>query len=66
MQGRLSLQILLALSWTPPGRPTVDALGWFHVTIARLEDFVGRPVMISRTGYTGALGVEVLDAPRDL
>ncbi len=63
LQGRHSRAILSEIFWTPPDRPSVDELGWFRFTIARLGDFGGTPVMISRTGYTGELGYEVFCHP---
>ncbi|MAQ83854.1 MAG: aminomethyltransferase [Maritimibacter sp.] len=65
VQGRLSREILSEVFWTPPARPTVDELGWFRFTIARIGGFDGMPVMISRTGYTGELGYEVFCHPKD-
>ena len=51
--------------WNPPEQPSVDELGWFRFTIARIGDERGIPVVISRTGYSGELGYEVFAAPRD-
>ena len=42
--------------WTPPGRPSVDELGWFRFTVGRIGGYQGIPVVLSRTGYTGELG----------
>jgi aminomethyltransferase len=36
--------------------PEIDALGYFHLTPAKIGDV---PVIISRTGYTGDLGYEI-------
>ena len=65
VQGPNSRELLKPLFWTPPQQPTVEELGWFRFTIARLGDFHGVPVVISRTGYTGELGYEIFCHPRD-
>ena len=65
VQGRLSRQILREVFWTPPIRPTIDELGWFRLTVARIGDERGTAVVISRTGYSGELGYEVFCHPRD-
>ncbi|KMW57784.1 Aminomethyltransferase (glycine cleavage system T protein) [Candidatus Rhodobacter oscarellae] len=65
VQGRLSREILSQIFWTPPKQPTIDELGWFRLTIARVGDFSGTSVVISRTGYSGELGYEIFCHPRD-
>lgn len=65
LQGRLSLDILNKVMWTPPTQPTLDELGWFRFTVARLGDFHGPACVVSRTGYSGELGVEVFCHPKD-
>ncbi|MBB96076.1 MAG: aminomethyltransferase [Rhodobacteraceae bacterium] len=65
VQGRLSRAILASIFWTPPLQPTVEELGWFRFTIARIGGYDGVPVVISRTGYTGELGYEVFCHPKD-
>ncbi len=65
VQGPLSQEILASVFWTPPAQPTLSELGWFRFTIARIGDFDGLPVVISRTGYSGELGYEVFCHPRD-
>lgn len=65
VQGRLSREILADVFWTPPAQPTVEELGWFRFTIARIGGYDGTPVVISRTGYTGELGYEVFCHPKD-
>jgi aminomethyltransferase len=65
VQGRHSRAILAAVFWTPPTQPTIEELGWFRLTIARVGDFSGIPVVISRTGYSGELGYEVFCHPKD-
>ncbi len=65
VQGRLSRDILSKLFWTPPTQPSVADLPWFRFTIARLDDFNGTSVVISRTGYSGELGYEIFCHPKD-
>ena len=64
VQGRLSRDILAEVFWTAPAQPTVEELGWFRFTIARVGGYDGLPVVISRTGYTGELGYEVFCHPK--
>ncbi len=67
VQGPNSRRILEQAVWTRPDQPTIAELGWFRFTIARVGDFDGIPLVVSRTGYTGELGYEVFchrtDAP---
>jgi aminomethyltransferase len=63
VQGPLSRDIMREVIWTPPGQPTIDELGWFRLTIARIGGELGIPVVVSRTGYTGELGFEVFCHP---
>jgi aminomethyltransferase len=65
VQGRLSREILREIFWTPPTQPTIDDLGWFRLTIARVGDIGGTSVVISRTGYSGELGYEIFCHPKD-
>jgi len=65
IQGRLSREILDAVFWTAPAQPTINELGWFRLTIARVGDVRGTAVVISRTGYSGELGYEVFCHPKD-
>ncbi len=65
VQGRLSREILSEIFWTPPTQPTIDELGWFRLTIARIGDVHGTSVVISRTGYSGELGYEIFCHPKD-
>lgn len=65
VQGRLSREILKEIFWTPPTQPTIEELGWFRLTIARVGDFSGTSVVISRTGYSGELGYEIFCHPKD-
>ena len=64
VQGRFSREILDEVFWTPPLQPTIQELGWFRLTIARIGDYDGIPVVISRTGYSGELGYEVFCHPK--
>ena len=65
VQGRHSREILSQIFWTPPQQPTIDELPWFRLTIARVGDFAGTSVVISRTGYSGELGYEIFCHPKD-
>jgi aminomethyltransferase len=53
------------LVWTAPHNPEFDQLGWFRHTPARLRNESGTPFVVSRTGYTGELGYEVMCHPKD-
>jgi len=64
VQGPRSRDILKAIIWTRPDQATVEELGWFRFSIARLNDEHGIPIIISRTGYTGELGYEIFCHPR--
>ncbi len=65
VQGPHSRDILKKFVWTPPAQPTAEELGWFRFTIARVNEFGGIPIMVSRTGYTGELGYEIWCHPKD-
>ena len=65
VQGPNSRRILEQVIWTRPDQPTISELGWFRFTIARIGDFDGIPLVVSRTGYTGELGYEVFCHPTD-
>jgi aminomethyltransferase len=65
VQGPKSREILKSIIWTPGGRPTIEELGWFRMTVGRIHGYQGIPVMVSRTGYTGELGYEVFCHPKD-
>ncbi|MFK7943915.1 MAG: DUF1989 domain-containing protein [Paracoccaceae bacterium] len=65
VQGPVSRDILAKVFWTGPTQPTVEELGWFRFAVARVGDFDGTPVVISRTGYSGELGYEVFCHPKD-
>jgi aminomethyltransferase len=64
VQGPNSKAILQELMWTRPDQPTIDELGWFRFTIARVGGHDGIPIVVSRTGYTGELGFEVFCHPK--
>jgi aminomethyltransferase len=65
VQGPKSREILKQIIWTAPAQPSLDELGWFRFAIARLGDFDGIPLVVSRTGYTGELGYEIWCHPKD-
>jgi aminomethyltransferase len=51
--------------WTPAGQPSFEELTWFRFTVGRLGGQGGRPVLVSRTGYSGELGYELWCHPSD-
>ena len=63
VQGPLSREILSEVVWTRPDQPTIEELGWFRLSVARIGDEHGVPIVVSRTGYTGELGFEVFCHP---
>lgn len=65
VQGPESRALLDKLVWTAPHNPEFNQLGWFRFSPARLNDENGTPFVISRTGYTGELGYEVMCHPKD-
>jgi aminomethyltransferase len=65
VQGPESRDLLKKLVWTAPHNPEFEQLGWFRFTPARLRNESGTPFVISRTGYTGELGYEVMCHPKD-
>ena len=65
VQGPNSREIMRRMIWTAPHQPTIDELGWFRFTIARLGGPEGAPLVVSRTGYTGELGFEIFCHPKD-
>ena len=65
IQGPASRDILKQVIWTPPAQPAIDELEWFRFAVARIVDFDGIPLVVSRTGYTGELGYEVFCHPKD-
>jgi aminomethyltransferase len=65
LQGPRSRDILKNVFWTSPAQPTIEELGWFRFSIARIKDFHGASCVVSRTGYSGELGYEIFCHPRD-
>jgi len=65
VQGPNSREIMKRIIWTAPAQATVEELGWFRHTVARLHSFDGAPLVVSRTGYTGELGYEIFCHPKD-
>ena len=65
VQGPNSRDLLRNIVWTAPHNPEFDQLGWFRHTPARLNSETGTAFVLSRTGYTGELGYEVLCHPKD-
>jgi len=65
VQGPKSREILKEIVWTAPAQPNLGELGWFRFAVARLGDFDGAPLVVSRTGYTGELGYEIFCHPKD-
>ena len=65
VQGPKSRDLLKKIIWTRPDQATVEELGWFRFSIARIGDEHGIPLVLSRTGYTGELGYEVFCHPKD-
>ena len=52
IQGPKSRDILKQVVWTPPGQPSLEELAWFHFAIARIGDWNGPAVVVSRTGHS--------------
>ena len=65
VQGPKSREILERILWTGPTWQTIGELGWFRFSVARLHDFHGMALVVSRTGYTGELGYELFCHPKD-
>jgi len=65
VQGPNSRKILEKFVWTAPAQPTIKELQWFRFAIARIDDHLGTPIIVSRTGYTGELGFEIWCHPND-
>ena len=64
VQGPNSRDILRKILWTRPDQASIDELGWFRFSIARIGDEHGIPLVVSRTGYTGELGYEIFCHPK--
>ena len=65
VQGPKSRDILERILWTGPTWQTIGELDWFRFSVARLHDFHGMALVVSRTGYTGELGYELFCHPKD-
>ncbi|MEM7196188.1 MAG: DUF1989 domain-containing protein [Pseudomonadota bacterium] len=65
VQGPKSRCVLEKCIWTRPDQASVSELEWFRMSVARLNDDLGIPLVVSRTGYTGELGYEVFCHPKD-
>jgi len=65
VQGPNSRKILEKFVWTAPAQPKLSELQWFRFAIARIDDHIGTPIIVSRTGYTGELGFELWCHPKD-
>ncbi|MFP6704569.1 MAG: DUF1989 domain-containing protein [Alphaproteobacteria bacterium] len=65
VQGPLSREILQDVFWSAPLQPTIEELGWFRFSVARIGDFDGASCVVSRTGYSGELGYEIFCHPKD-
>jgi aminomethyltransferase len=65
VQGPECRALLEKIVWTAPHNPEFMQLGWFRFSPARLNNENGTPFVISRTGYTGELGYEVMCHPKD-
>jgi aminomethyltransferase len=65
VQGPASRDLLRSLVWTPAAQPSFDELTWFRFTVGRLGGQSGRPILVSRTGYSGELGYELWCHPSD-
>ena len=65
VQGPNSRKLLSKFIWTPPTFADVNDLKWFHFSISRIDNHLGVPLMLSRTGYTGELGYEIYCHPND-
>jgi glycine cleavage system T protein (aminomethyltransferase) len=65
VQGPASRDLLKPIVWTPPAQTAFSDLTWFRFSVARIGDYRGIPIVVSRTGYTGELGYELWCHPRD-
>ena len=65
VQGPKSREILARILWTGPTWQSIEELDWFRFSVARLHDFHGMALVVSRTGYTGELGYELFCHPKD-
>lgn len=65
VQGPKSRDTLRDIIWTRPDQASIDELGVFRFSVARLHHADGIPILVSRTGYTGELGYEIFCHPQD-
>ncbi len=65
VQGPKSRDLLKDIIWTPPTQPALTQLGWFRFAVARIKEFSGPAIVVSRTGYSGELGYEIFCHPKD-
>ncbi|MDC0216431.1 aminomethyltransferase family protein, partial [Candidatus Pelagibacter sp.] len=65
VQGPNSRKILEKFVWTPDTQTPISELQWFRLTIARIKEVTGTPIVVTRTGYTGELGFEIWCHPKD-
>ena len=65
VQGPHSRDILRKIIWTHDNQTPMEELRPFRFSVARLNEFSGVPLVVSRTGYTGELGYEIFCAPKD-
>lgn len=65
VQGPKSREVLQKVFWTPPVESSIEELGWFRFTVARIGGSKGIACVVSRTGYSGELGYEIFCHPKD-
>ena len=63
VQGPASRDLLTPLIWTAPAQTPFAELKWFRFSVARLGGPQGIPLIASRTGYSGELGLRALLPP---
>ena len=61
--GPESRELLKKIVWTPPTQTSLEDLKWFRFTVGRIGTYDGIPIVVSRTGYTGELGLRGLVPP---
>lgn len=64
IQGPDSRKTLSKFVWTGDGQTPFEELACFRFVVARIGDFGGIPILVSRTGYTGELGYEIFCHPK--
>ncbi|MCZ6802681.1 MAG: DUF1989 domain-containing protein [Proteobacteria bacterium] len=65
IEGPNSREFMEEIIWTRPDQASIEELGVFRFSIARIKEADGIPILISRTGYTGESGYEVFCHPND-